>query len=121
MSFLFDHVGVVEFAAKAASADAIMEAAIEAGAEDVQSNEDAHEVITALESMREIAQELKSKFGEPRRASLIWKPQNTISVDDDAGEKILRLVGMLEDNDDVQNVYANFEVSDALVTKFAGS
>jgi YebC/PmpR family DNA-binding regulatory protein len=113
--------GVVEFSAEAASEDAMMEAAIEAGAEDVQSSEDGHEVITALESLREVAQELESKFGEPRKASLIWKPQNTISVDDDAGEKILRLVGMLEDNDDVQNVYANFEVSDALVTKFAGS
>ena len=121
VSFLFDHVGVVEFPAKAASDDAMMEAAIEAGAEDVQSSEDGHEVITALESLREVAQELESKFGEPRKASLIWKPQNTISVDDDAGEKILRLVGMLEDNDDVQNVYANFEVSDALVAKFAGS
>ncbi|MGI8569678.1 MAG: YebC/PmpR family DNA-binding transcriptional regulator [Methylocella sp.] len=121
VSFLFDHVGVVEFPAKAASADAMLEAAIEAGAEDVQSSEDGHEVITALESLREVAQELESKFGELRKTSLIWKPQNTIRVDDDAGEKILRLVGMLEDNDDVQNVYANFEVSDALVAKFAGS
>jgi YebC/PmpR family DNA-binding regulatory protein len=121
VSFLFDHVGVVEFPAKVASEDAMMEAAIEAGAEDVQLSEDGHEVITALERLREVAQELESKFGEPRKARLIWRPQNTISVDDDAGEKILRLVGMLEDNDDVQNVYANFEVSDALVAKFAGS
>jgi YebC/PmpR family DNA-binding regulatory protein len=120
VSFLFDHVGIVEFPAKAASEDAMMEAAIEAGAEDVQSSEDGHEVITALESLREVAQELESKFGEPRKASLIWRPQNTVSVDDDVGEKILRLVSMLEDNDDVQNVYANFEVSDALVAKFAG-
>jgi YebC/PmpR family DNA-binding regulatory protein len=120
VSFLFDHVGVVEFSSKAASEDAIMEAAIEAGAEDVQSSQDGHEVITALESLREVAQQLEAKFGEPRKASLIWKPQNTISVDDETGEKILRLVGMLEDNDDVQNVYANFEVSDALVAKFAG-
>ena len=121
VSFLFDHVGVVEFSAKAASEEVMMEAAIEAGAEDVQSSEDGHEVFTALDSLREVAQVLESKFGEPRKASLIWKPQNTIGVDDDAGEKILRLVGMLEDNDDVQNVYANFEVSDALVAKFAGT
>jgi YebC/PmpR family DNA-binding regulatory protein len=120
VSFLFDHVGVVEFSSKAASEDAIMEAAIEAGAEDVQSSEDGHAVITALANLREVAQQLESKFGEPRKAGLIWRPQNTISVDDEAGEKILRLVGMLEDNDDVQNVYANFEVSDALVAKFAG-
>jgi len=121
VSFLFDHVGVVEFPANAASAEAMLEAAIEAGAEDVQSSEDGHEVIAALDTLREVAQELEAKFGEPRKASLIWKPQNTISVDDDAGEKILRLVSMLEDNDDVQNVYANFEISDALVSRFAGS
>ena len=119
VSFLFDHVGVIEFPAKSASEDAMMEAAIEAGAEDVQASDDGYEVITTLESLREVAQTLESKFGEPRKASLIWKPHNTIGVDDESGEKILRLVGMLEDNDDVQNVYANFEVSDTLMAKFA--
>ncbi len=120
VSFMFDHVGLFEFPAKVASEDAIMEAAIEAGAEDIQSDEDVHEIITALESLRDVAQVLESKFGEPRKASLIWRPQNTIAVDDEAGEKVLRLVGLLEDNDDVQNVYANFEVSDALVAKLGG-
>jgi YebC/PmpR family DNA-binding regulatory protein len=121
VSFLFDHVGIIEFPRKAASEEDILEAAIEAGAEDVQSNDDGHEVITTLESLREVAHVLEAKFGEPRKASLIWRPQNTVGVDDDTGEKILRLVGMLEDNDDVQNVYANFEVSDTLMAKFAGS
>ncbi|HUB63476.1 MAG TPA: YebC/PmpR family DNA-binding transcriptional regulator, partial [Methylocella sp.] len=120
VSFLFDHVGVIEFPAKAASEDAMMEAAIDAGAEDVQASADGFEVITAMESLRDVAQALETKFGEPRKASLIWKPHNTVGVDDESGEKILRLVGMLEDNDDVQNVYANFEVSDALMAKFAG-
>ncbi|MCI0600948.1 MAG: YebC/PmpR family DNA-binding transcriptional regulator [Beijerinckiaceae bacterium] len=120
VSFLFDHVGVIEFPVEAASEEAMMEAAIEAGAEDVQSSEEGHEVITTLESLREIAQALESRFGEPRKASLIWKPQNTVSVDDETGEKVLRLVGMLEDNDDVQHVYANFEVSDLLIARFTG-
>jgi YebC/PmpR family DNA-binding regulatory protein len=120
VSFMFDHVGMIEFPAKIASEEAIMEAAIEAGAEDVQSGEEGHEIITSLESLRDVAQVLESKFGEPRKASLIWRPQNTVSVDDEAGEKVLRLVGLLEDNDDVQNVYANFEVSDALVAKLGG-
>jgi len=120
VSFMFDHVGVIEFPVKVASEDAMMEAAIEAGAEDVQSGDDGHEITTSLESLREVAQALEAKFGEPRKASLIWRPQNTINVDDEAGEKILRLVGALEDNDDVQNVYANFEVSDALVAKLGG-
>jgi YebC/PmpR family DNA-binding regulatory protein len=119
VSFLFDHVGIIEFPRNTASEENMMEAAIEAGAEDVQSSEDSFEVVTALERLREVAQLLEAKFGEPRKVGLVWKPQNTISVDDETGEKILRLVGMLEDNDDVQNVYANFEFSDTLMAKFA--
>jgi transcriptional/translational regulatory protein YebC/TACO1 len=117
---MFDHVGVVAFDAKVASEDAMMEAAIEAGAEDVSSSADGHEVVTSMETLRDVAQALEARFGEPRRAALVWRPQSTIAVDDEAGEKILRLVGSLEDNDDVQNVYANFEVSDALVAKMGG-
>jgi YebC/PmpR family DNA-binding regulatory protein len=117
VSFMFDRVGLIEFDHKVASEDAMLEAALDAGAEDVSTSEDGHEIITTLESLREVAQALEQKFGEPRKAALVWRPQNTISVDDEAGEKILKLVGALEDNDDVQNVYANFEVSDALVAK----
>src|SRR5947199_5488948 len=115
VSFMFDRVGLIEFDRKVASEDAMMEAALDAGAEDVSSSEDGHEIITTLESLREVAQALEQKFGEPRKAALVWRPQNTISVDDEAGEKILKLIGALEDNDDVQNVYRHFEVSDALV------
>jgi YebC/PmpR family DNA-binding regulatory protein len=120
VSFMFDRVGVIEFPAEVASEEAMLEAAIEAGAEDVRSSEEGHEVFTTPVNLREVTQALESKFGEPRKASLTWRPQNTVSVDDETGEKILRLVGMLEDNDDVQSVYANFEVSDALMAKFAG-
>ena len=117
VSFMFDRVGIIEYPAKVASEDDVMEAAIEAGAEDVSSGEDLHEITTTLEGLREVSKALEAKFGEPRRATLVWRPQTTVAVDDEAGEKILRLVGSLEDNDDVQNVYANFEVSDALVAK----
>ena len=120
VSFMFDHVGSIEYDAKTASEDAMMEAAIEAGADDVISNEDGHEVITSMEGFVEVSRALETKFGEPRKAKLIWKPQNAVSVDDEAGEKILKLIGNLEDNDDVQNVYANFEISDALVAKMGG-
>ena len=105
---------------KVASDDAMLEAAIEAGADDVVSGPDEHEVITSLESLREAQKALEAKFGEPRKASLVWRPQNTIAVEDEAGEKILRLIGALEENDDVQNVTANFEISDALMTKLQG-
>jgi len=119
VSFMFDHVGVVEFDAKVASADAMLEAAIEAGAEDVTSGENGHEIYTTSDSLRDVAKALEAKFGEPRKAALVWKPQNTVAVDDLAGEKLLKMIDTLNDNDDVQNVYANFEVSDALVAKMS--
>jgi YebC/PmpR family DNA-binding regulatory protein len=120
VSFMFDHVGQVEFEAKAASEDDMMEAAIEAGAEDVASTPDGHVVTTTLEDLAEVTRVLEGKFGEPTSSKLVWKPQNNVAVDDEAGEKILKLIGSLEDNDDVQNVYANFEISDALMAKMSG-
>jgi YebC/PmpR family DNA-binding regulatory protein len=120
VSFMFDHVGEIEFDTKAASEDAMMEAAIEAGADDVSSSAEGHMITTSLESFAEVAKALEAKFGEPRKSKLVWRPQNTIAVDDETGEKILKLVGNLEDNDDVQNVYANFEISDALMAKMGG-
>jgi YebC/PmpR family DNA-binding regulatory protein len=119
VSFMFDRVGVVEFDAGKASADAVLEAAIEAGADDVVSDEGGHVVYTAQDSLAEVAKALEAQFGEPRKAALTWKPQNTLAVDDEQGEKLLRLIETLEENDDVQNVYANFEVSDSLVAKMS--
>jgi len=117
VAFMFDRVGSIEYAAAAATEDQMMEAAIEAGAKDVVSSEDGHEIVTSMESLAEVAKALEAKFGEPRKAKLVWKPQNTIAVDDETGEKIVKLIGALEDNDDVQNVYANFEISDALMAE----
>jgi YebC/PmpR family DNA-binding regulatory protein len=119
VSFMFDHLGVVEFDAKVASADAMLDAAIDAGADDVVSSEGGHEVYASQDNFREVAKALEAKFGEPRKAALVWKPQNTISVDDEDGEKLLKLIETLNDHDDVQNVYANFEISDALVAKMS--
>jgi YebC/PmpR family DNA-binding regulatory protein len=119
VSFMFSHVGIVEFDAKAASADAMLEAAIEAGAEDVASNDDGHQIITTPDTLNDVAKALEAKFGEPRKASLLWRPQNTVALDDEAGEKVLKLIESLDDSDDVQNVYANFEVSDALVARMS--
>ena len=120
VAFMFDRVGAIEFEKKVASEDAMMEAAIDAGADDVATSDEGHEITTTMESLGEVAKALETKFGEPRKSKLIWKPQNTIAVDDEAGEKILKLIGALEDNDDVQNVYANFEISDALMQKMGG-
>ena len=120
VSFMFDHVGSIEYPATAGSEDAVMEAAIEAGADDVVTSDEGYEVITSMDAFAEVAKAMETKFGEPKKSKLVWKPQNTIAVDDEAGEKILKLIGALEDNDDVQNVYANFEISDALMAKMGG-
>jgi YebC/PmpR family DNA-binding regulatory protein len=119
VSFMFDHVGVIEYDAKVGNADAMLDAAIEAGADDVTSNANGHEIYAAQDSFHEVAKALEAKFGEPRKAALMWKPQNTVAVNDEQGEKLLRLIESLNEHDDVQNVYANFEISDALVAKMS--
>jgi len=120
VSFMFDKVGEIEFDAALASEDAMMEAAIDAGADDVFSSPEGHVVTTSMEAFAEVARALEAKFGEARKSKLVWRPQNTISVDDETGEKILKLIGALDDNDDVQNVFANFEISEALMAKLGG-
>ena len=120
VAFMFSRAGVVEYDAAKASADAMLEAAIEAGADDVTSNEGGHEIVCASDGLHEVARALEAQFGEPRKSGLVWRPQNAVPVADEDGEKVLRLIETLEDSDDVQNVYANFEVSDSLIAKMSG-
>src|SRR5579863_9498015 len=89
------------------------------GAGEVVSNETTHEIYAAQDHFGSVAKALDAKFGEPRKASLTWRPHNTVAVDDEQGEKVLKLIENLNDNDDVQNVYANFEISDALVSRMS--
>ena len=119
VSFMFDHVAVIEYDAKAASPEAMFEAALEAGANDVVSSQDSHEIYAAQDSFGSVAKAMEAKFGEPRKAALVWRPQNTVAVDDEQGEKLLKLIENLNEHDDVQNVYANFEISDALVSRMS--
>jgi YebC/PmpR family DNA-binding regulatory protein len=119
VSFMFDHVGLIVYDKASASDDAMLEAAVDAGADDVQSGAEEHEIVTSIEAMRDAQKALEAKFGEPRKASLVWRPQNTVAVNDEQGEKLLKMIDNLNDQDDVQNVYANFEVSDALVSKMS--
>jgi YebC/PmpR family DNA-binding regulatory protein len=121
VSFMFDRKGVVEFDTGVANADQMLEAAIDAGADDVVSSDTGHEIYTSPETLNEVSKALEGKFGEPRKASLLWKPQNTIALDDEKGEQLFGLIETLEELDDVQNVYANFEVSDALVSKMSAA
>jgi YebC/PmpR family DNA-binding regulatory protein len=119
VSFMFNHVGMIEYDANAASPDAMFEAALEAGADDVVSGESGHEIYAAQDQYAAVAKALEAKFGEPRKASLVWRPQNIVAVGDEQGEKLLKLIENLNEHDDVQNVYANFEVSDALVQRMS--
>src|SRR5258707_1649441 len=120
VAFMFDRTGIIEYDAKVASDEAMLEAAIEAGADDVSSSENGHEIYASPETFREVAKALEAKFGEARKAALTWKPHNTVPVDDETGEKLLKLIDQLNEHDDVQNVYANFEISDALVAMMGG-
>jgi transcriptional/translational regulatory protein YebC/TACO1 len=101
------------------SADAMLEAAIEAGAEDVVSNDGGHEIYTTPDQLGAVGKALEAKFGEPRKSTMVWKPQNTVAVDDEQGETVVKLIESLNEQDDVQNVYANFEISDALMQKLS--
>jgi len=120
VSFMFELVGFVEYPASVASEDAMLEAAIEAGADDVQSSDDAHEIYCAFDQLAEVAGALENRFGEPSRAKPLWKPQNTIDVEGAKAETLMKLMNALDDCDDVQNVYANFEISDEEMERLAG-
>ena len=120
VGFMFDRVGEIEYGPEVGSEDHVMEAAIEAGADDVESDEDGHWIYTSFEAMSEVAAALEKTLGEAKQVKAIWKPQNTVEVDAEKGQSLLKLIGILEDDDDVQNVYANFDISDEEMAKIDG-
>ena len=98
-----------------------MDAAIEAGADDVQSDEDGHTILCAFESLGEVSKALEGALGEAESVKVIWKPQNNVPVDEERAQSLMKLVATLEDDDDVQNVYANFEVDDETMAKLSAA
>ncbi|KQS64569.1 transcriptional regulator [Rhizobium sp. Leaf371] len=119
VSFSFDRVGEITYKADVGTADAVMEAAIEAGAEDVTSDEDGHTIICGFEDIGEVSKALEATLGEAETVKAIWKAQNSVPVDEERAESLMKLIDTLEDDDDVQNVYANFEVSDEVMAKLS--
>ena len=119
VSFMFDRVGSIEYGPDAADAETVFEAAIEAGAEDVVSGEDGHEIICSMEDLHGVVDLLAGVLGEPQAASILWKPQNDVPVDAEAAEKVLKFMDALDDLDDVQNVYANFDIADEVMEKLS--
>ncbi len=117
----FEHVGQIVYPPEAGSEDAIMEAALEAGASDVSSDADGHYIYTARTDLADVAAALEGRIKTPPvSTALIWKPLNTIAVEGEAAEQLMKLLEALEDCDDVQNVYGNYELSDAEMARLAG-
>jgi transcriptional/translational regulatory protein YebC/TACO1 len=120
VAFQFDRMGQITYAAKAGSEDKVMEAAIEAGADDVESDEEGHTVWTAFEDLNEVAQALEATLGEAKSTRIVWRPKSLTPVTGDAVGTLMKLVDSLEDDDDVQNVYGNYEVSDEDMETYGG-
>jgi YebC/PmpR family DNA-binding regulatory protein len=119
VSFMFERLAVIRYAAGVADADTVLEAAIEAGADNVESTAEWHEITGGPESFFAMQDALESRFGAPESAKLDWRPRTTVPVDEDAATSVLKLLDVLDESDDVQNVYANFDLPESLLQKLS--
>jgi len=119
VAFMFDRVGLVHFPADVADADAMFEAALEAGATDVQSSDDGHDVYCEVDDFAAVREGLTESFGDPETANLDWRPQNPVPIDEEAASTLLKLIDALDDNDDVQRVSSNFDISDDILERLS--
>ena len=117
VSFMFDQLGVVVYPSEVASSDEMFEAAVEAGASDVASSDESHEVICDPDDFSAVRDGLTERFGDPREASLTWRPQNTVPVEEQQAQTLLKLLDALDESDDVQRVSANFEIADDVLAR----
>jgi YebC/PmpR family DNA-binding regulatory protein len=115
----FSRLGLITYPAAAGNTDTVFEAAIEAGAEDVESDEEGHQIWTAQESLHEVAKALEAALGPPESAKLAWRPATPVEVGSDDAEQLIRLVDALEEDDDVQTVWGNYEVSDEVMERLS--
>lgn len=118
VAYQFDHVGEIIYEESSISADDMFEQALEAGADNVESDEDIHEITCAMEDLNAVSSALSGSIGEePKSAKLIWKAQNMIALDADGATKLMKMIDALEDLDDVQNVYGNYDIPDDVMEK----
>ena len=117
VSFMFNRVAEVAYPADAASADDMFEAALEAGAENVESDSETHAVTAAVDDFSAVRDALEERFGTPASAGLVWRPVSTVALDEDSASTLLKLLDALEDNDDVQGVSANFDIPDEVMAR----
>ena len=119
VNFMFNRIGAIRYPASAASEDAMLEAAIEAGAENVESDAEGHDVTCAIEDFFSARDALEAKFGSPESARLEWRPTTSVVLDEEKASSVLKLLDALEDSDDVQNVYANFDIPEAVMNRLS--
>ena len=119
VSFMFNRLGVVDYPAAAASEDDMLEAAIEAGADNVESGAERHEVTCEVESFFAVRDALEARFGPAETARIDWRPVTVVTLDEERGTTILKLIDVLEENDDVQAVYANFDLPEDVAEKLS--
>lgn len=119
VAFMFDRVGLIHLPKTVGTYDDVFEKAVEAGAENLEDMGDFYEVVTSLDDFAAVRDTLSQSYGDIAESKLDWRPQNTISVDEEAARKIIKLIDTLEDSDDVQNVYCNFEVSEDILAKLS--
>ncbi len=117
VSFMFDQIGSIVYGTETVDFEKLFEAAVEAGAHDVDGGDESYEVICANDGLHAVLEQLEAKFGEPKSAELVWRPQNTVPVPEDQADDLLKLIDALDDNDDVQTVHANFELSDDVLER----
>ena len=120
VSFMFDRVGVIAYPLDKGSEDAMLEVALDVGANESVTTEDGHEFLTSMEDFAGVRDALEAKLGAPASAAIVWRPQTSVDVPDEAGETLMKLIEVLDDHDDVQNVYGNYALSDAFMAKLAG-
>ncbi len=113
----FDRLGLIEYGAGAGDADKVFEAALEAGADDVESSEDGHSIWTSIENLHPVAKALEGALGDPEGVKLAWKPNIMVAVSEDDAGKLLKMIDALEEDDDVQTVWGNYDVSDEIMEK----
>jgi YebC/PmpR family DNA-binding regulatory protein len=121
VAFMFNRAGEISYKTQAGSNDDVMEAAIEAGADDVQSDESGHVILCAFESIGEVSAALSAKLGEAETVKVVWKPQTMTPVDEETAQTLMKLIDALDEDDDVQNVFTNFEVSDEVMKKLTAA
>ena len=121
VAFMFDRVGQIVYKPEAGTADEVLEAAINAGADDVQSDADGHVITTAFANLGEVTRNLEEGLGEAETVKIVWKPQTATSLDADKAATLLKLIATLEDDDDIQAVYSNFEVSDDVMARLTAA